>query len=66
MSQSSSNSEKVISQISCLPEQTQWIIIRAENSENLHIAFVEYVKKLEQVPKMANAPSLCIMCFCFH
>ena len=51
MSQSSSNSEKVISQIFFLPEQTQWIIIRAENSENLHIAFVEYLKKHEHVPK---------------
>ena len=64
MSQSLSN-QNLISKVSCLPEQTKWIIIRAENSEELHIAFLEYVNNLEQLSKMANAPSLCILCFCF-
>ena len=40
------------------------MIIKEKGSQIFHPLFDEYIKNLQLVPKMANAPSLCIICFC--
>ena len=54
----------IIGKIICNENNNKWLIIKEIiGGQIFHPSFDEYIKNLQLAP-MANAPSLCIICFC--
>ena len=61
---SKGNENPLISKVACDSNQNKWIIIREIGQATYHASFDDYIKNLELLPKITNAPSLCVLCFC--
>ena len=49
--------------IACENNQNKWLIVTEVGKQNYHPGFEDYIQSLQLLP--ANAPNLCVVCFCF-
>ena len=50
--------------IACENNQNKWLIVTEVGKQNYHPGFEDYIQSLQLLPKIANAPNLCVVCFC--
>ena len=55
----------LLSKITCNIDEKKWIIIKNVNSKKYHAQLQDYLTNLSIIRKIANAPNLCVKCFCF-